>query len=166
MSKNAFSVYGNFIFRSHFHVSISSVSSIFKSARRSRLSPRRICNVVQERSRPHTCRISRRKGSSQDELLFIGEQNCQDPRKICEGLIRSKERKSEGGVWAIKSRNDKGSERTRRRGRRATVPHDGGSKEIEMRSRHFVTSLSILFRFYLSFFLLLPPPPPASRFSS
>lgn len=50
-----------------------------------------------------------------DELLPVGEQDCQDPRKICENLIRSKERKREGGVWAIKCRSDKGGERTRSR---------------------------------------------------
>jgi hypothetical protein len=31
---------------------------------------------------------------SSDELLLpVGEQDCRDPRKICENLIRSKERK-------------------------------------------------------------------------
>lgn len=33
--------------------------------------------------------------------------------------------------------------RRRKRGSRRAVPHDGGSKEIEMRLRHFVTLLSI-----------------------
>jgi len=37
--------------------------------------------------------------SARDELLLVGEQDCQDPRKICEGLIRSKERKD--GGWRL-----------------------------------------------------------------
>jgi len=40
------------------------------------------------------------------ELLLVSEQDCQDPRKICEGLIRSKERKDEGGV-RVRTEKDK-----------------------------------------------------------
>jgi len=47
------------------------------------------------------------------ELLLVSEQDCQDPRKICESLICSKERKDEDGVWVIKCWSDKGSERTK-----------------------------------------------------
>lgn len=119
-------------------------------------------DVTRTHFRPHTSQgFAPEESFPQDELLLIGEQDCQDPRKICEGLIRSKERKDEGGVWVIKRRSDKGSERTwRQRAEKdemPTVPRDGGSKEIEMRSRHFVTPLSIPF-------LYLPPSP--SRFSS
>jgi len=46
------------------------------------------------------------------ELLLVSEQDCQDLRKICEGLICSKERKDDG-VWVIKCWSDKGSERTK-----------------------------------------------------
>lgn len=49
--------------------------------------------------------------SRRDDRFFVGEQDCRDPRKICDGLIRSKERKGKGGIWAIKCRSDKGGER-------------------------------------------------------
>lgn len=68
-------------------------------------------NVTQTHFRPHACAGFAPEGSfPQDELLLVGEQDCQDPRKICEGLIRSKERKDEGGVWVIKCRSDKGED--------------------------------------------------------
>lgn len=64
---------------------------------------------------PHTCGTSPQEEevlfSRRDDRFFVGEQDCRDPRKICDGLIRSKERKGKGGIWAIKCRSDKGSER-------------------------------------------------------